>query len=56
MIISVLKKIVLLPFFLRYLSPAVKKKHISLTFSKKQGDHVVLPYKKNKSIKLQTFA
>ena len=34
MIVSVLNKIFLLPFFLRYLTPAVKKKHIALTAPK----------------------
>ena len=41
---------------LYHLSPAVKKKHITLKFSRKQGDHVVYLNEKNKSFKLQTFA
>ena len=34
----------------------MKKKHIALKFYRKQGDHAVYLYEKNKSIKLQTFA
>ena len=39
-----------------FVSPAVKKMHITLTFLRKQGDRAANLYDKNKSIELQMFA